>query len=830
MGCTMMEGQKRAVSAKRQMERRQRGGLSFVLRMAAVLGWVGLGVLMLAYTPPTLDAPSRPVLSSTQSRLFLRVHVVDLVSRQPISGAILTIKGVDRMGISDQLGRSLMSIDQADPRKLSVTIKKAGYMATTETMIDLLKTPALVIGLPPMNKLKQADQMIRDPRTLDPNRQQTFLGGPATAPHDHSAHKSTSNTPINTPINGLTYPLPSQIKVKKTDGSIISLDLEEYLKGVLPREIGSSFPLEAMKAQAIAARTYTIRYTQGGKNAICTTTQCQVWGTTQYAATTKAVMETKGQVAVYVGSDASWKGKLAGGYFAASCAGATINSEAKWSFRPFLRAVSCIENKTGACGVVCKLSTCGGGRCSSSHSTCWGVFGHRIGLCQRGAQAMGKCGKTYIDIVKHYYTDTEIANLGSAAVDGASFVRETIPALTTMQPGQSFTKEWVLKNTGTTTWSASGGYKLVRTSGTAFGAPAEVALKSGVQVAPGATQAFQVPMKAPTGEGSYKSQWRLAKASKNFGPDLLVSIVVKDNKPKCEDKDQDGFSAPGQGCPEPFDCDDTNKNIHPNAREICGNQVDEDCKDGPASCEEGCVDNDKDGFFAKSDKCGAPGPFDCDDTNKDIHPNAREICGNQVDEDCKDGPATCPANCEDKDQDGYGAGAGCPEPQDCNDNDKNIYPGAPEICGNNIDEDCRDGDKVCSGNTGNPPTTGTTNKKLGEGCTSHSECASGLCAEFEGKGVCSKKCSASHRSCPTGMSCLSDTACWPNTLLPPGVARSCQSNTDCNQGESCEKQLCTPAKQGCGCSTSGNTSQPPVWMWLWLAFGLLWVSRRKRLG
>ena len=35
------------------------------------------------------------------------------------------------------------------------------------------------------------------------------------------------------------------------------INIEEYLYGVVPKEMGASYPLEALKAQAVAARTYT---------------------------------------------------------------------------------------------------------------------------------------------------------------------------------------------------------------------------------------------------------------------------------------------------------------------------------------------------------------------------------------------------------------------------------------------------------------------------------------------------------------------------------------------------------------------------------------------
>ncbi len=56
--------------------------------------------------------------------------------------------------------------------------------------------------------------------------------------------------------------------------------------------------------------------------------------------------------------------------------------------------------------------------------------------------------------------------------------------------------------------------------------------------------------------------------------------------------------------------------------------------------------------------------------------------------------------CTDNDGDGYYAERDCGTAIDCNDNDKNSYPGAIEICGDGIDQDCDGSDSQCSGDNG----------------------------------------------------------------------------------------------------------------------------------
>src|SRR3990167_8256990 len=53
------------------------------------------------------------------------------------------------------------------------------------------------------------------------------------------------------------------------------MDLEEYMLGIY--EMPNSFHIEALKSQAVAARSYALAYTNNGANEICTTQSCQVY-------------------------------------------------------------------------------------------------------------------------------------------------------------------------------------------------------------------------------------------------------------------------------------------------------------------------------------------------------------------------------------------------------------------------------------------------------------------------------------------------------------------------------------------------------------------------
>ncbi|MBI2018214.1 SpoIID/LytB domain-containing protein [Candidatus Daviesbacteria bacterium] len=93
-----------------------------------------------------------------------------------------------------------------------------------------------------------------------------------------------------------------------------SIPLETYLLGIY--EMPDSWPIEALKAQAAAARSYALAYTNNGSGEICTTQQCQVYkGGNKGGNWERAVNETNGKVMVSGGSAVkAWYSSTDGGY------------------------------------------------------------------------------------------------------------------------------------------------------------------------------------------------------------------------------------------------------------------------------------------------------------------------------------------------------------------------------------------------------------------------------------------------------------------------------------------------------------------------------------
>ncbi len=110
---------------------------------------------------------------------------------------------------------------------------------------------------------------------------------------------------------------------------VMTLSVEDYLMGVVPHEMSNAFPLEALKAQAVCARTYALAHVDKKADYdVVDTTNDQVFKGVNLADTNaiRAVKETAGLVGMY-------KGKLATCYYSASNGGQTELVENVWSGR-----------------------------------------------------------------------------------------------------------------------------------------------------------------------------------------------------------------------------------------------------------------------------------------------------------------------------------------------------------------------------------------------------------------------------------------------------------------------------------------------------------------
>jgi stage II sporulation protein D len=120
------------------------------------------------------------------------------------------------------------------------------------------------------------------------------------------------------------------------------LPLEEYLRGVVPNELSPATfgQIEALKAQAVAARTYIYRnlgqYANEGYD-VCSTDACQVYmgALTEDPLSTQAVVETRGTIATY-------DGKPINALYSSTCGGRTEDAANIFNEKiPYLVSVTC---------------------------------------------------------------------------------------------------------------------------------------------------------------------------------------------------------------------------------------------------------------------------------------------------------------------------------------------------------------------------------------------------------------------------------------------------------------------------------------------------------
>lgn len=128
--------------------------------------------------------------------------------------------------------------------------------------------------------------------------------------------------------------------LKKTGMTVVNnVFVEDYLYGVVPKEMPPSWSAEALRAQSVSARTFALknrnRYSTEGFD-LCSTAHCQVYEgmSAENHSTTEAVDRTHGEVLFY-------KGEIIDALFHTDSGGMTESAEYVWgSAVPYLRAVA----------------------------------------------------------------------------------------------------------------------------------------------------------------------------------------------------------------------------------------------------------------------------------------------------------------------------------------------------------------------------------------------------------------------------------------------------------------------------------------------------------
>lgn len=272
----------------------------------------------------------------------------------------------------------------------------------------------------------------------------------------------------NTSVSNTTNSSVSEITVYRSNGSVINLNMTDYLIGVVSSEMPASFNLEALKAQSVLARTYALKAKQTGKkltNTVSTQSYIDIdqmknkWGNsfnTYYNKIKNAVENTNGEYLSYNGNyiealyHSTNNGKtessldVFGNYYPYLI---SVSSEYDKNASSYLRTISMpldtISNKLGLSlnndSVINILSYTDGGNIkeiningnnfsgkkvrellglrsadfdisisdNNANITTRG-YGHGVGMSQYGANGMANAGYGYKDILSHYYPGTTL--------------------------------------------------------------------------------------------------------------------------------------------------------------------------------------------------------------------------------------------------------------------------------------------------------------------------------------------------------------------------------------------------------------------------------------
>ncbi len=322
--------------------------------------FIALGV----FTFVSLHSQTKTVYYN-QSPEYSSIHriyegvVIRVTDSIPVPGVEIS---VDRLGTEVYTNSAGYFKFEAPENISAINLKKEGFIGAREVILGNNK---FEIAMFPENPTKTEEQLIQKSYVLTSFND---LSGESL-----KANESRLKSMLKTEV-------PAVIRVLMPDNTVVVMSTDEYLKGVVPAEVPASWDMDALKAQAVAARSYaSVNFKHNSQGAdVCTSTHCQAWKSTQNERTTQAVNETSNFSVKY-------QGAIINALFFSHCNGTTRNNESVWAGTPvpYLRSVSC------PCGFT-------------AHNA------HGVGMCQYGTQAMALKDSTWESILKWYYTGTTV--------------------------------------------------------------------------------------------------------------------------------------------------------------------------------------------------------------------------------------------------------------------------------------------------------------------------------------------------------------------------------------------------------------------------------------
>lgn len=305
--------------------------------LAGVLALVSRRIAALYRRTQTYN-PLLPFLTSTNVgevlRLFTYQSVVIDEEKKVISQTAVTIRDLETRKTELEKERVTLASLKTDLDRRTESVRKlvgeaTAYQNTLSSAIAALSAKqqqflaAKLSGLNLPSSLGAGPLYCTDDRKLDPGFSPAFAFFTFGIPHrvgmnQYGAH-GRGQAGQNYEQILMAYFANSSIETVDTGTRIRvqgygEMSIEDYMLGIY--EMPNSFHIEALKAQAIAARSYALSYTNMGEKEICTTQACQVYkGGNKGGAWETAVRDTAGKVLKSGGQVVTaWYASTAGGY------------------------------------------------------------------------------------------------------------------------------------------------------------------------------------------------------------------------------------------------------------------------------------------------------------------------------------------------------------------------------------------------------------------------------------------------------------------------------------------------------------------------------------
>jgi stage II sporulation protein D len=368
-----------------------------------------------------------------------------------------------------EAGESIRVLLSTDVPRLEIRADSLLWVTDAKGRGQALRAPVQVAAAG-TGFLQNGVRMQTEQLTVNGGEQGLTLTFPRPARNPNGAGMSSGDSGTTISVSGLIH------LVRRGKGFLVinRVDLEEYVKGVVPAEVSSTWHPEMLKAQAVAARTYAL-YQQmlsaTREYDVEATVQDQVYRGKQGidAGILRAVEDTRGLIVTY--QDAPIYAA-----FSSTAAGLTEDAMNVWSKEyPYLKGVECpfdlaspyyqwkssfkidtLEQSlrqqgfsVGTIATMTPLSFTRGGRVAKLRilhsggelilrgeelrkavgyaiipSTQFAIesigqdvvlsgfgAGHAVGMCQWGAKELAELGYPFSTILRYYYPGTELQNM-----------------------------------------------------------------------------------------------------------------------------------------------------------------------------------------------------------------------------------------------------------------------------------------------------------------------------------------------------------------------------------------------------------------------------------